>query len=83
MKKIILFASTKCGPCKMITPLLEQIKEEQNLDMTKYFINTEEGKLEAISYGITAVPTIIKLDGENIESLIGYRPKKDLEAFLI
>jgi thiol-disulfide isomerase/thioredoxin len=26
MKKIILFASTKCGPCKMITPLLEQIK---------------------------------------------------------
>jgi hypothetical protein len=42
-----------------------------------------DSKLEAISYGITAVPTIIKLDGENIESLIGYRPKKDLEAFLV
>jgi thioredoxin 1 len=83
MKKIILFASTKCGPCKMITPLLEQIKEEQNLDMTKYFIDTDEGQLQAMSYGIMAVPTIVKLDGDDVQSLIGYRPKKDLEEFLI
>jgi thioredoxin 1 len=83
MKKFLVFKSTLCGPCKMITPLLEQIKEEQNLDMTEYFIDTDEGQLQAMSYGIMAVPTIVKLDGDDIQSLIGYRPKKDLEEFLI
>jgi thioredoxin 1 len=82
MAKILLFKSQNCGACKMITPILEEIKQEQNLDMTEYYIDTDEGQLEAMSYGIAGVPTIIKLDGDDMQTMVGYRPKKDLEAFL-
>jgi thioredoxin 1 len=81
--KFLLFKSTNCGACKMITPVVKQIQEENNLDLTELFVDEESGRDQAISYGIGAVPTIIKIDDGIITKLVGYRPKKDLEEFLL
>lgn len=84
MSKILVFKSTTCGPCKMLSPIIEQIKQDNELDITEYYIDTnDEAQLEAMSYGVSSVPTIIKIDEDGaINSVVGFRPKAMLESWL-
>lgn len=83
MKKFLVFKSTTCGPCKMVTPIVESIKEENpDLDISIYFTDSDEGNLQAMSYGVSAVPTFIKIDEDgSMATIVGYRPKQALEQF--
>jgi len=69
------FYATWCGPCKMLTPVMEQIRTEYNqIDMLA--IDVDENYEVAASYGVKSVPTvIIEKNGVEVLRLTGVHSK--------
>jgi thioredoxin 1 len=63
MKKAIRFTASWCGPCKMYTPIWDQIREDRN-DWEFQTIDIDENFDMASKYNVRSVPTTI-LESEN------------------
>lgn len=75
---LVDFYADWCGPCKMVAPIVEEIAEE-NEDITVGKINVDESTELALKYGVSSIPTLIVFEnGEEIERIVGYRPKEDI-----
>lgn len=74
---IIDFAANWCGPCKMITPILEELEKEYEGKIDIYKVDIDENSEIAIAFGIRNIPAIlfIPIEGEP-EISIGAMPKK-------
>ena len=79
---LVDFFATWCGPCKMLSPLLEQLAEgKPELKILKIDVD-EVGPLAA-RYGIQAIPTLMLFkDGERKDTKLGYQNKNQLLAFI-
>ena len=79
---LVDFFATWCGPCKMLSPLLEEVAEENpNLLVLKIDVD-EVGDLAA-RYGIQAIPTLMLFkNGQRVETRMGYQNKNQLLAFI-
>ncbi len=72
-----------CGPCKQITPIVEQLHEQYKGIMTFGFLNTDENQELAMEFGIMGIPTLLVVrDGKHIDSLVGVMPKTEVERRL-
>ena len=72
-----------CGPCKMQTPVLEQMAEESDGSVSYYSVDVDENPETPRKFGIMSIPTLlIQKDGEVVESLIGYHSKEQIEEVL-
>ena len=79
---LVDFFATWCGPCKMLSPLLEQLSEEKP-DLKILKIDVDEVAPLAARYGIQAIPTLmIFKDGERKDTKLGYQNKNQLLAFI-
>lgn len=76
------FWATWCGPCKMQSPIIEELAEE--IDFADiYKIDVDENQDTAQELGIMSIPTLlIKKDGEIVEKLVGFHDKEQLKAIL-
>jgi len=79
---LVDFYADWCGPCKMVSPIVDEIANERT-DITVAKVNVDnEGSL-AVKYGVVSIPTLIVFkDGKEYARLIGYRPKEDILAML-
>ena len=79
---LVDFFATWCGPCKMLSPVLEEVaKENENLKVLKIDVD-EVGPLAA-RFGIQAIPTLILFrNGERVAVKMGYQNKNQLLAFI-
>ena len=79
---LVDFFATWCGPCKMLSPLLEEIAEENpNINILK--IDVDEVSELAVRYGIQAIPTLMLFkNGQRVETRMGYQNKNQLLAFI-
>lgn len=76
---LVDFFATWCGPCKMLSPVLEEVAKEVEgkLDIVKVDVN-QDSEL-AMRFGIMSVPTmIIFKDGQPMTQLQGFMPKAQL-----
>lgn len=75
---LVDFYTTWCGPCKMIAPVLEQLKD---IDVIK--VDAEEERDLSNKFGISAVPTLILIkDKQEIARTQGYHDLEELENWI-
>lgn len=76
---LVDFFATWCGPCKMMSPILEQLSNER-LDVKFAAVDVDDAEGLAIKYGISSIPCMIYFkNGEESDRVIGAVPKQKLE----
>ena len=80
---LVDFWATWCGPCKMLSPVLEEIAGEQAGHAKIVKVNVDENQNLAQRYGIQAIPTLLYFsNGEVRDSSLGLTSKKAILAKL-
>ena len=80
---LIDFWATWCGPCKMLTPVIDQLAAEYEGKALVAKINCEEEPELVQKFGIRSIPALYVLkDGEVVENFVGVRSKEDLAKAL-
>ena len=73
-----------CGPCRMIAPVLEEIVEDSDGDVTLMKVNVDENSALAARYEIRSIPTILFVkDGEVVDRVVGAVSRAALEQIVI
>jgi thioredoxin 1 len=80
---IVDFWAEWCGPCRAVSPILEQIAEERADEIRVVKVNIDEEPELQQRYGILSIPTILLFrGGEPAAAAIGAQPKRMLERSL-
>ena len=76
------FYADWCGPCRMVSPIVDEIAKERS-DITVGKINVdEEGEL-ASEFSVFSIPTLVVLrDGKIVKQVTGARPKAGILALI-
>ena len=79
---LVDFYADWCGPCKMVSPIVDEIAEERT-DIIVGKANVDESAALAKQYKVMSIPTLIVFkDGKESARLIGYSPKEEILAAL-
>jgi thioredoxin 1 len=74
---VVDFWATWCRPCKMFSPILEEISKENNIWIAK--IDVDQNPIQASKYNIISVPTtIIFENGKEVKKILGAKPKHQM-----
>ena len=80
---LVDFWAEWCGPCKQISPILEEIASEENNDITIAKINIDENPRVATDYGIRSIPTMLLFsNGVLKDTKVGVLPKQELNDWI-
>ena len=79
---LVDFFADWCGPCKMLSPILEKVSIEHP-DCKICKINVDESTVLAQKYGVMSIPTVVVLEkGEVKETSVGLVSKSKIEEML-
>jgi thioredoxin 1 len=80
---MIDFWAAWCGPCRMISPTVEELAKEYSGKVKVMKLNTDENSEIASRYKIMGIPTIMFFkDGSKVDQIVGVVPKQQLKAKL-
>lgn len=76
------FYADWCGPCRMLSPLVDEVSEERP-DVAFYKVNVDEEVDLAAHFGVSSIPTLVFFrNGEAAGTSVGYCPKDGILALL-
>ena len=77
---LVDFWAPWCGPCRMISPIIEELAEEFDGKANICKVNTDEQQELSQKFGVRSIPTIVFMkDGETVDTMVGAASK---EAFI-
>ena len=77
------FWAAWCGPCKVVSPIVEELAEEYSGKVKFVKLDTEENFDTPDRYGIRSLPTLMVFKGgELVDQIFGARPKAELKRSL-
>lgn len=80
-KILVDFFATWCGPCSMLSPLVEKLAEE-NPDLTVLKIDVDKVEDVAAAYNVSSIPTLLYFEnGKAVREAVGYMPETSLKKF--
>ncbi len=80
---LIDFWASWCGPCRMLSPIVEEIAEEYSGKIKVGKINIDEQPQLAARYNVASIPTLILFkNGKPVNTSVGVKPKRVIESML-
>lgn len=80
---LVDFWAPWCGPCRQLTPVVEELAAENQGSVKITKLNVDEASKTAQEYGITSIPTLLLFKGGEVQQrVLGVKPKAQLQEIL-
>lgn len=80
---LVDFYADWCGPCRMISPMLEELAQEYSGKAEIVKVNVDHAQKCASQYGVTSIPTLVLLkDGKEVQRVVGVRDSDFLRQMI-
>jgi len=79
---LVDFYADWCGPCKMVSPIIDELSEEiESIQFRK--VNVDDENEFARKYNVLSIPTLILFkEGQELDRVVGFSPKPRLKSWL-
>jgi thioredoxin 1 len=77
---LVDFWAPWCGPCNMVSPVVEKLSDDYNGKFKFCKMNVDEARATASKYGIMSIPTLMFFkDGQKVDQIIGALPESAIK----
>ena len=80
---LVDFWAEWCGPCKQVSPILEEIASDSDFKITIAKVNIDENPRTPTNYGVRSIPTLMLFsNGELKDTKVGALPRQELKDWI-
>jgi thioredoxin 1 len=80
---LVDFWAPWCGPCRMLSPIVEKVSNDMGDRVRFLKMNTDENPSTAGKYGISGIPALLLYKGgEVVDRIVGFVPEQQVRQFL-